>query len=65
MLQSRDEELRNLRKRNTQLIIFLPIHFNNIPTTNDFLSRTMRSGLDYKLKPNVFDGGVPLREFLS
>jgi len=25
----------------------------------------MHSGLSYKLKPDVFDGDVPLREFLS
>jgi len=59
MLQSRDEELRNLRERILQLS-----HSNNISTTNDLLSGTMRSGLGYKLKPDVFNGDVPLREFL-
>jgi len=60
MLQSRDEKLQYLRERITQLS-----HSNNIPTTNDLLSGTMRSGLDYKLKPDVFDDNVPLREFIS
>jgi len=59
MLQSRDEELRNLRERILQLS-----HSNNISTTNDLLSGTMRSGLGYKLKPDVFDDDVSLREFL-
>jgi len=60
MLQSRDEELRNLHERILQLS-----HSNNISTTNDLFSGTMRSGLGYKLKPDVFDGDVLLREFLS
>jgi len=60
MLQSRDEELRNLRERISQLS-----HSNNISTTNDLLSGTMHSGLGSKFKPDVFDGDVPLREFLS
>jgi len=54
------EELRNLRERILQLS-----HSNNISTTNDFLLGTMHSGLGYKLKPDVFDGDIPLREYLS
>jgi len=61
MLQTRDEELRYLRDRITQL----NHSNNNILITNDLPSRTMHSGLDYKLKPDVFDSDVPLREFLS
>jgi len=38
---------------------------NSIPTRNGLLSGTMCSGLSYKFKPDVFDGDVPLRKFLS
>jgi len=60
MLQTRDEELRELRERISQLS-----RSNNISTTNDLLPGTTHSGLGYRLKPDVFDGEVPLREFLS
>jgi len=56
MLQSRDEELRNLRERVSQLS-----YSNNISNTNDLLSGTMRSGLGYKFKPDVFDGCTPAK----
>ena len=72
MLQQRDEELRCLRERlvsweNKQLS---PIHnriLNDTTQRNNELNDTLQNNfeLGYKLKPENFDGSVPLREFIT
>lgn len=68
VLQQRDEELRRLEQRITSREdAQLSLSENRTPDTracgdlnNDFRART-----GFKLKPDTFDGKVPLREFLS
>lgn len=73
ILQRRDEELRRLEERiasreeNTQIS-----PSNNIALNNNTDNRAsgdnngdLRARMGFKLKPDTFDGKVPLREFLS
>lgn len=61
MLHSRDEELQRLQEKILQLS-----SSNNINSSvSHSLLEIPRNKLGYKLKPDTFDGGVPLQEFLS
>lgn len=66
LLQQRDEQLRRLEERfslrENQLIVSL--HQNSL-NNNRAVENSARNDLGYKLKPENYDGSVPLREFLT
>lgn len=64
MLLQRDEELRRLEERiQTRENQLSPCHSRNVESS--LLENSARNELGYKLKPDNFDGSVPLREFLT
>ena len=64
LLRQRDEELQRLREAQLSPSINNPR--NAVESVNVTSARTsLKEKLGFKVKPDVFDGSVPLREFLS
>jgi len=60
-LQERDSELRRLEERRRQEQHFLQLS----PSNNSNVIPRERNELGYKLKPDNYDGSVPLHEFIT